>query len=49
MTDSPFDVGQFMEHQIGIFFRSAGQELRYDACLAELDACPDIPSPPSPP
>jgi hypothetical protein len=48
MTESPFDVGQFMEHQIGIFFRSAGQELRYDACLAELDACPDIPSPPTP-
>lgn len=49
MTDSPFDVGQFMEHQIGIFFRSAGRELRYDACLAELSTCPDIPQPPPEP
>jgi len=47
MTDLPFDVGQFMEHQIGLFFRSAGQELRYDACLAELASCPDIPEPPA--
>ena len=46
MTDSPFDVGQFMEHQIGLFFRSAGQDLRYDACMAELATCPDIPEPP---
>lgn len=46
MTRSPFDVGQFMEHQIGLFFRSAGQDLRYDACMAEMATCPDIPQPP---
>jgi len=49
MTDSPFDVGQFMEHQIGLFFRSAGRDLRYDACLAEMATCPDIPEPPPEP
>ena len=47
MTSSPFDVGQFMTHQIGLFFRSAGQDLRYDACLAEMATCPDIPEPPA--
>ncbi len=46
LTDGPFDEGQYMEHLLGIFFRSLGTEVRYDTCLAELDACADIPSPP---
>ncbi|MEM6293533.1 MAG: hypothetical protein AAGA54_19830 [Myxococcota bacterium] len=46
MGGGPFDIGQYMEHQIGLFFRSAGKDLRYDLCMAQMDACPDIPSPP---
>lgn len=42
----PFDMGQYMEHVIGLYFLSRGREVRFDPCLAELDACPDIPSPP---
>jgi hypothetical protein len=46
MTSGPFDVGQYMEHVLGLYFASRGTEIRTEACLAELDACPDIPSPP---
>jgi hypothetical protein len=43
LTDSTFDVGQYMEHQIGLFFRSLGREIRHDPCMQLPSACPDIP------
>jgi hypothetical protein len=49
ITSGPFDIGQFMEHQIGWYFRTGGAVVRYDACMAELDACGFIPSPPDVP
>lgn len=49
MTDLDFDVGQFMEHQIGWFFRSRGTEVRFDPCMATMDECEFIPSPPPEP
>ncbi len=45
--DEPFDVGQFMEHQIGWYFKSLGTDVRYDPCMGEgTAACPFIPEPP---
>ena len=41
-----FDVGQYMEHMIGLYFRSRGAEVRYDPCMQTMDGCDDIPSPP---
>jgi hypothetical protein len=49
MTSGPFDVGQFMEHQLGWYFRTGGTRVRYDTCMAELDACSFVPSPPESP
>ncbi|RMG94125.1 MAG: hypothetical protein D6705_16910 [Deltaproteobacteria bacterium] len=47
--DAPFDVGQFMIHQLGWFFRTEGTEVRYDHCMGEgVAACPWIPPPPAP-
>lgn len=46
MTSGPFDVGQYMEHVIGLYFASGGEQVRAEPCLAELDTCPYIPSPP---
>lgn len=47
MTE-PFDVGQFVLHQIGWYFHTRGQEVRYDRCLAAFDECDFVPSlPPS--
>lgn len=48
LTDGDFDVGQFMEHQIGWYFRTRGTEVRFDACMETLDGCDFIPSPPAP-
>ena len=43
LTNGDFDVGQFMEHQIGWFFLTRGTDVRFDPCLAEFDACSFIP------
>ena len=47
IMEGPFDVGQFMEHQIGWFFSTYGEEVRYDPCMADLDACEFVPTPPA--
>ncbi len=49
MTAGPFDVGQYMEHQIGVYFRSLGRDLKYDLCMAEIAGCEYIPPPPPEP
>jgi hypothetical protein len=46
LTALPFDVGQYMEHFIGWYFATRGREVRYEACMADLDDCDWIPSPP---
>lgn len=47
LTGLPFDVGQFMEHFIGIYFATRGTEVRHEPCMAELAACDWIPAPAS--
>jgi hypothetical protein len=47
LTALPFDVGQYMEHFIGWYFKMRGREVRYDPCMAELDGCSWIPVPDS--
>ncbi len=45
--DEEFDVGEFMTHQIGWYFKSLGTDVRYDPCMGEgTAACPFIPKPP---
>ncbi len=46
LTNSDFDVGQYMEHQIGLYFRSLGREISYDPCMQLPAACPEIPAVP---
>jgi hypothetical protein len=48
LTNADFDVGQFMEHQIGWFFRTRGREVRYEACMETVSDCEWIPNPPAP-
>lgn len=43
LTDSDFDVGQYMEHQIGLYFRSLGREVRHDPCMQLPANCSGIP------
>lgn len=47
LTALPFDVGQYMEHFIGYYFKTRGREVRYEPCMADLDDCSWIPSPAS--
>ncbi len=48
--DAPFDVGQYMIHQLGWFFRTEGTQVRYDPCMGEgVAACPWIPPVPAGP
>lgn len=49
LTGGDFDVGQFMEHQIGWFFSTRGREVRFDACMEQIDGCDFIPPPPDEP
>jgi hypothetical protein len=44
--DGSFDIGQYMEHQIGWFFATFGREVRYHPCLAQLASCDFVPAPP---
>lgn len=46
LSGGPFDMGQYMEHQIGLYFRDRGAKVHYDICMEELDMCEFIPSPP---
>jgi len=46
LTSGDFDVGQFMEHQIGWFFRTRGTEVRFDPCLQRLSECDFVPAKP---
>ena len=46
ITHLPFDIGQYMEHFIGYYFSKRGREVRYEACMADLDDCEWIPTPP---
>lgn len=46
LTAADFDVGQFMEHQIGWFFRTRGREVRFEACMETVSDCDWIPDPP---
>ena len=46
LTGGDFDVGQFMTHQIGWFFRTRGREVRFEACMEELAGCDFVPAPP---
>jgi hypothetical protein len=45
LSGLPFDVGQFMEHFIGWYFKSYGTELRYEPCMADIAACDWVPVP----
>lgn len=45
LSGLPFDVGQFMEHFIGWYFKSRGTELRYEPCMASLAGCDWVPVP----
>ncbi len=47
LTSLPFDVGQYMEHFIGWYFKTRGREVRYDPCMADIDGCAWIPVPTS--
>jgi hypothetical protein len=49
LTDADFDVGQFMEHQIGWYFHTRGREVRFDACMETVSDCDFIPEPPAAP
>ena len=49
MVGIDFDVGQFMEHQIGHFFATRGTEVRYDTCMETLSDCDFIEDPPPEP
>lgn len=49
MVDLDFDVGQFMEHQIGRFFTTRGTDVRYDPCMETLSDCDFIEDPPPEP
>ena len=46
LTDGDFDVGQFMEHHIGWFFRTRGTQVSFDTCMETLAGCDFTPSPP---
>ncbi len=46
LSGLPFDVGQYMEHFLGAYFKSLGTEVRYEACMAEIAGCDWIPVPP---
>ncbi len=47
ISNEPFDVGQFMSHQLGWYFQSAGTAVRYDRCMGEgISECDFIPDPP---
>lgn len=46
LTSGGFDVGQFMEHQIGWFFRTRGTDVRFDACMDKLSECDFVPARP---
>ncbi len=46
MSGLPFDVGQYMEHMIGWYFKTRGAEFRHEACMAEVADCEWIPVPP---
>ncbi|MBC8072759.1 MAG: hypothetical protein IAG13_30845 [Deltaproteobacteria bacterium] len=45
LSGLPFDVGQFMEHFIGWYFKSHGTELRYEPCMEGVDDCDWVPVP----
>ncbi len=46
LTNGDFDVGQFMEHQIGWFFRTRGTRVSFDVCMESLAGCDFTPAPP---
>jgi len=46
LSGLPFDVGQYMEHMLGWYFKSRGTDVRHEACMAEVTGCPWIPVPP---
>lgn len=46
LSGLPFDVGQYMEHMLGWYFKTGGTQIRHDACLEGIAACADIPVPP---
>lgn len=46
LSGLPFDVGQYMEHMLGWYFRTRGTEIRHEACMAEIAGCDWIPVPP---
>lgn len=48
LTNADFDVGQFMEHQIGWYFLTRGREVRFEACMETVSDCDWIPDPPEP-
>lgn len=45
LSGLPFDVGQYMEHFIGWYFKSGGTDIRHEACMAEVAGCDWIPVP----
>lgn len=46
LSGLPFDVGQYMEHMLGWYFKTRGTDVRHEACMAEVAGCPWIPVPP---
>lgn len=46
LSGLPFDVGQYMEHMLGWYFKTGGREIRHDPCLEGIAKCSDIPVPP---
>jgi hypothetical protein len=46
LSGLPFDVGQYMEHMLGWYFKTRGTQIRHDACLEGIAVCADIPVPP---
>jgi hypothetical protein len=46
LSGLPFDVGQYMEHLLGWYFKTRGTEVRHEACMAEIAGCAWIPVPP---
>ena len=49
LTNADFDVGQFMEHQIGWYFHTRGREVRFEPCMETVSDCEWIPDPPAAP
>jgi hypothetical protein len=46
LSGLPFDVGQYMEHLLGWYFKTRGTEIRHETCMQGIAECTWIPVPP---